>query len=85
MCTRWSWFRLVSRSTRPHLQRSHSGFFHSLFLGGFSEMSSMPSRKGKGRAVGGDDWHGEDVELTFDAPNITQAAFECVHQSSSRT
>lgn len=52
------------------------GFFHSLFLGGFSEMSRSSSGKGKARAINGDDWHGEDVELTFDDPNITRAAFE---------
>lgn len=52
------------------------GFFHSLFLGGFSEMTATTSCKGKSKAVEGDDWHGEDVELTFDDPNITRAAFE---------
>jgi len=36
------------------------------------------ARKGKTRAVEGDDWYGEDIELTFDDPNITRAAFECV-------
>lgn len=38
------------------------------------------SRKGKERAThddrDDDDWIGEDVELTFDDPNITRAAFE---------
>jgi hypothetical protein len=35
------------------------------------------SRKGKERARDeADDWMGEDVELKFDDPNITRAAFE---------
>ena len=34
------------------------------------------SRKGKGKDTQGNDWHGEEVELTFDDPNITRAAFE---------
>ena len=34
------------------------------------------SRKQKQHAVPGDDWYGEDIELTFDDPNITRAAFE---------
>lgn len=56
-----------------------AGFFHSLFLGGFSEMAPVRrSPKGKARATegGDDDWTGEDIELTFDDPNITRAAFE---------
>lgn len=57
------------------------GFFHTLFLGGFSETGVVPkvsSRKGKERATGveDDDWKGEDVELRFDDPNITREAFE---------
>lgn len=55
------------------------GFFRSLFLGGFSETSGAArSRKGKERArvVEDDDWTGDDVELQFDDPNITRAAFE---------
>lgn len=63
---------------------NNQGFFHSLFLGGFSEMSSMSaklsssSRKGKGKAgsEGEDEWTGDDVELRFDDPNITRASFE---------
>lgn len=39
-------------------------------------MSRSSNDKGKAKAVIGDDWHGEDVELTFDDPNITRAAFE---------
>ncbi|KAL7424298.1 hypothetical protein Q5752_001888 [Cryptotrichosporon argae] len=56
-----------------HLHRVvlvQAGFFHSLFLAGFSEAKRS---KGKGRDDG---WMGEDVELTFDDPNITRAAFE---------
>jgi hypothetical protein len=56
------------------------GFFHSLFLGGFSETTQgvrRSSGKGKERASDvDDDWMGEDVELHFDDPNITRAAFE---------
>ena len=55
------------------------GFFHSLFLGGFSEagmVAKRPSLKGKERAVGEDEWKGEAMELRFDDPNITQEAFE---------
>ncbi|WWC66355.1 uncharacterized protein I206_100256 [Kwoniella pini CBS 10737] len=59
-------------------------FFHTLFLGGFSEAhisSVRTSGKGKERAgisriVTEEEWNGEDVELTFDDPNITRAAFE---------
>jgi len=60
-----------------------AGFFHQLFMGGFSEGAPVRrTAKGKERAApgpmpGGDDeWTGEDVELTFDDPNITRAAFE---------
>jgi len=62
-----------------------SGFFHSLFLGGFSETNGVRSSKGKERATipnDDEDWHGEDVELQFDDPNITRAAFESVQFSS---
>ncbi|WVQ85682.1 hypothetical protein IAT38_007848 [Cryptococcus sp. DSM 104549] len=63
---------------------SQASFFNSLFLGGFSEMAPgpRPSRKGKERATGkervvtSEEWSGEDVELHFDDPNITRAAFE---------
>ncbi|KAK4683696.1 hypothetical protein P7C73_g6536, partial [Tremellales sp. Uapishka_1] len=63
---------------------SQAGFFHSLFLGGFSETRSgkigSSLRKGKGKAIytgdEQDDWDGEDVELVFDDPNVTRAAFE---------
>jgi len=48
-----------------------------MFLGGFSETNGLAaSRKERDHAAAGDDWHGEDVELTFDDPNITRAAFE---------
>lgn len=59
-----------------------AGFFNSLFLGGFSEnrhpdVQLASSRKGKERAREiEDDWTGEHVELQFDDPNITRAAFE---------
>lgn len=55
------------------------GFFHSMFLGGFAETrASRLKGKGKGMAIfsGDDDWTGENVELQFDDPNITRAAFE---------
>lgn len=57
------------------------GFFSSLFLGGFSEATATPksSYKGKGKArvdVPAEDWHGESIDLQFDDPNITRAAFE---------
>ena len=42
-------------------------------------MNMVPpsKRKGKERALmEGDKWQGENVELTFDDPNITRAAFE---------
>ncbi|ODN84502.1 hypothetical protein L202_00435 [Cryptococcus amylolentus CBS 6039] len=60
---------------------SQSSFFTSLFLGGFSEatLTPKPALKGKGKAridVPADDWLGESVELQFDDPNITRAAFE---------
>ncbi|WVO17887.1 hypothetical protein L204_105585 [Cryptococcus depauperatus] len=61
---------------------SQTSFFSSLFLGGFSEgiMSLKPAYKGKGKAradtLPSDDWTGEEVELQFDDPNITRAAFE---------
>lgn len=48
-----------------------SGFFHSLFMGGFSE-----TRQRNKSQIPGDEWTGEDIELTFDDPNITRAAFE---------
>jgi hypothetical protein len=35
-------------------------------------------RAGKAKLSEDEDWHGEDVELTFDDPNITRAAFESV-------
>lgn len=47
------------------------GFFHSLFMGGFSE-----TRQQNKSQIPDDDWNGEDIELTFDDPNITRAAFE---------
>jgi hypothetical protein len=54
------------------------GFFHSMFLGGFAETGASRSKgKGKGRAIFEDDeWTGENVEIQFDDPNITRAAFE---------
>lgn len=57
------------------------GFFNSLFLGGFSETSAPAygaRRKGKEKALfeEDDEWAGEDIELQFDDPNITRAAFE---------
>lgn len=63
-----------------------TGFFHSLFLMGFSETGSRSSRKGKERALweDGDEWRGEDIELQFDDPNITRAAFEWVPCSISK-
>lgn len=39
-------------------------------MGGFSETRQSKSQ------IPGDDWAGEDIELTFDDPNITRAAFE---------
>lgn len=58
-----------------------SGFFHSLFLSGFSEAghgaSGRLDRKGKRRAIGAETgWVVEDIELQFDDPNISRAAFE---------
>ncbi|RXK42475.1 hypothetical protein M231_00029 [Tremella mesenterica] len=57
-----------------------AGFFHSMFLSGFSEgnPTSWKTRKGKERAVEDqeDEWTGDDIELQFDDPNITRAAFE---------
>jgi len=49
-----------------------------MFLGGFSETGASKSRKGKEKAIfaDDDDWAGEDLELQFDDPNITRAAFE---------
>ena len=54
------------------------GFFHSMFMGGFSETGGKSAEKGKGRMVWDDNdgWKGEDFELQFDDPNITRAAFE---------
>jgi hypothetical protein len=53
------------------------GFFHSLFLGGFSEHLPTIRRGKEGAApVVDDEWTGEDIELHFDDPNITRAAFE---------
>ncbi|KAL1410578.1 hypothetical protein Q8F55_004591 [Vanrija albida] len=58
-----------------------AGFFHSLFMGAFSE-NAPGSFKAKGKGTTtvqpspDDDWTGEDIELTFDDPNITRAAFE---------
>jgi len=59
------------------------GFFQSLFLGGFAEMTigarKTSSAKGKEKAfvqLDEEDWDGENVELQFDDPNITRAAFE---------
>jgi hypothetical protein len=48
-----------------------------MFLGGFSETRARKA-KGKGKAIFAedDDWSGENVELQFDDPNITRAAFE---------
>jgi hypothetical protein len=48
-----------------------------MFLGGFSE-TDRRSRKGKDKAIFAEDdeWNGEDLELQFDDPNITRAAFE---------
>ncbi|WWC86210.1 uncharacterized protein L201_001083 [Kwoniella dendrophila CBS 6074] len=59
-------------------------FFQSLFLGGFSETHPVIRKRGKGKGkeragtnIETDtEWDGEDVELTFDDPNITRAAFE---------
>ncbi|WVQ62231.1 uncharacterized protein L199_000370 [Kwoniella botswanensis] len=59
-----------------------TSFFHSLFLGGFSETQPHLGNSGKGkenareRVISEAEWNGEDVELTFDDPNITRAAFE---------
>ncbi|WRT64111.1 uncharacterized protein IL334_001040 [Kwoniella shivajii] len=59
-----------------------TNFFHTLFLGGFSENAPAIHRSGKGKERARDRiltdvcWDGEDVELTFDDPNITRAAFE---------
>jgi len=49
-----------------------------MFLGGFSETGARKARKGKEKAIfaDDDDWAGEDLELQFDDPNITRAAFE---------
>ncbi|BEI83846.1 hypothetical protein CcaverHIS002_0404500 [Cutaneotrichosporon cavernicola] len=53
-----------------------AGFFQSLFMGGFSE-DAPPRPRTKSQHVDGDDeWSGEDIELTFDDPNITRTAFE---------
>jgi hypothetical protein len=51
-----------------------------MFLGGFSETGARRSRKGKEKAIFADDedWTGEDLELQFDDPNITRAAFEYI-------
>lgn len=40
-------------------------------MGGFSE-----TRQQNKSQIPGDEWTGEDIELTFDDPNITRAAFE---------
>nr|XP_019049196.1 hypothetical protein I302_02977 [Kwoniella bestiolae CBS 10118]OCF28126.1 hypothetical protein I302_02977 [Kwoniella bestiolae CBS 10118] len=45
-----------------------TSFFHTLFLGGFSENHPNMRRD--------EEWNGDDVELIFDDPNITRAAFE---------
>ncbi|WVR05851.1 hypothetical protein IAU60_002877 [Kwoniella sp. DSM 27419] len=61
---------------------AQASFFQSLFLGGFSETaaSSRVDRKGKMKApatLSTDvEWAGQDLELHFDDPNITRAAFE---------
>nr|XP_018267151.1 uncharacterized protein I303_01135 [Kwoniella dejecticola CBS 10117]OBR89309.1 hypothetical protein I303_01135 [Kwoniella dejecticola CBS 10117] len=63
---------------------AQTNFFHTLFLGGFSEARGHSVRRnGKGKERAGDqrliadeEWSGEDVELTFDDPNIARAAFE---------
>lgn len=49
-----------------------------MFMGGFSETGRQSSRKGKERLVWDDNdgWTGEVIELQFDDPNITRAAFE---------
>jgi hypothetical protein len=49
-----------------------------MFLGGFSETGARRSRKGKEKAIfeEDDEWSGEDLEIQFDDPNITRAAFE---------
>ncbi|GMK58666.1 hypothetical protein CspeluHIS016_0601080 [Cutaneotrichosporon spelunceum] len=53
-----------------------AGFFKSLFMGGFSE-DAPPRPQSKSRPLDDDDeWTGEDIELTFDDPNITRAALE---------
>lgn len=61
-----------SRYVMPRVSSDTTGFFHSLFMGGFAETQR------KKRSVGhfDDDWQGEDIELVFDDPNITRAAFE---------
>ncbi|WWD17908.1 hypothetical protein CI109_102353 [Kwoniella shandongensis] len=54
-----------------------ASFFESLFTGGFSETIPTPRKKRNKRSETSDDeWTGEDVELRFDDPNITRAAFE---------
>ncbi|ORX35928.1 hypothetical protein BD324DRAFT_682080 [Kockovaella imperatae] len=72
------WVRKWGVGWRVHkMVLIQAGFFHSLFLGGFSEMHvHHRSDKGKDKALCEDDWHGENLELTFDDPNITRAAFE---------
>ncbi|OCF45359.1 hypothetical protein I317_00882 [Kwoniella heveanensis CBS 569] len=61
---------------------TQASFFNTLFLGGFSETAPRigRGRKGKERArteiVTDEAWSGEDLELHFDDPNITRAAFE---------
>ena len=49
-----------------------------MFLGGFSEMmGKQVSKKSLPKFTDSDSsWNGETVELTFDDPNITRAAFE---------
>lgn len=54
-----------------------AGFFHSLFLSGFSEGATRSTGKGRGPSgIEIDGWDGDLMELTFDDPNITRAAFE---------
>ena len=68
----------ASKLKSPRESKLTTGFFHSMFLGGFSETGARKSRKGKEKAlfVDDQDWTGEDLELRFDDPNITRAAFE---------
>lgn len=55
------------------------GFFHTMFLGGFSENSGQLSSSRTEESVPvleSDSWRGENLELRFDDSNITRAAFE---------